>query len=300
MHGGQRARSQGLAIVTLVYAVALAAGWGAYRLFAPGHSMIAAFAVADAVATVVVFLSSRALDNSSMYDPYWSVAPMAIAPALALLPEANAAPLGRKIIVTALVLAWGARLTWNWARGWHGLGHEDFRYVDLRRSTGRLYWLISFVGLHFMPTISVFLGCLSLFPALVTGNRPLGPLDAGAFLVTAGAILLEARADAELRAFRSQNPSPGKILDSGVWAYCRHPNYLGEMSFWWGLFLFAIAANSTAIHTLVGPLWITALFVFISIPLMDKRSLARRPAYAEHMARIPALLPRMPRKNQAN
>ena len=220
---------------------------------------------------------------------------MVIAPALAFYPGSEGAPLVRKIVVTALVLAWGGRLTWNWARGWHGFSHEDFRYVDLRKSMGRAYWLVSFLGLHFMPTLSVFLGCLALFPALVSGQRGITALDAVASIITASAITLEARADTELRAFRLTNPAPGSILKTGVWAYCRHPNYLGEIGFWWGIFLFGLSAAPSDWHIVAGPLWITSLFVFVSIPLMDKRSLSRRPAYAEHIARVPALVPRRPR-----
>jgi steroid 5-alpha reductase family enzyme len=299
MSEGKTSRTRGFVLVGLAYVAAFAAAWAVVWFMGPGHSKIATFAAADAAATAVVFLWSLALDNSSVYDAYWSVAPMAIAPALAFGEGSAGAPMARRIVVTALVVAWGARLTWNWARGWHGLGHEDFRYVDLRPKMGRLYWVVSFVGLHFMPTVSVFLGCLALFPALVTGSRPLSALDAAAFVVTAGAILLEARADAELRVFRLRNDVPGKLLDTGVWAYCRHPNYLGEMSFWWGLFLFGLAADPSVFWTLAGPAWITSLFVFVSIPLMDKRSLSRRPAYAAHMQRVPALFPRPPRKDTA-
>jgi len=298
MSEARGSRARGFAIVALAYVVALGAGWGVHAALAGRLSPIWAFAAADAAATFVVFAFSVVCNNSSVYDPYWSVAPMAIAPAIALVLGGSGASLPRQIAVNALVLAWGARLTWNWARGWEGLGHEDFRYVDLRRTTGRAYWLVSLLGLHFMPTVSVYLGCLSLFPALATGTRPLGPLDAAGLVVAAGAIALEARADNELRAFRRSNTIKGKILDTGVWSYCRHPNYLGEIGFWWGLFLFALAADPNAWWAAVGPLWITSLFAFISIPLMDKRSLGRRPGYADHMKRIPALLPRLPRKSE--
>ncbi len=80
-------------------------------------------------------------------------------------------------------------------------------------------------------------------------------------------------------------------MDRGVWAYCRHPNYLGEILFWWGVFLFGLAADGDSWWRGVGALWMTVMFVTISIPMIDKRSLARRPRYAEHMKRVPALIP---------
>jgi steroid 5-alpha reductase family enzyme len=287
MAPGRGSRAAGFAWVTLAYAVAGVAAWGVAHALSGVWPLWRVVAAADMVATVVVFAFSFVLDNSSVYDAYWSVAPMAIAPALALVGEA---PVARKVVVTALVLVWGARLTYNWARGWQGLAHEDWRYVEQRRH-GRVYWVVSFVGLHTMPTVLVFGGCLALFPALVTGTEPLGALDVLAFAVTAGAIALEGVADQQLRAFRLSGPAPGTILETGVWAWSRHPNYLGEVSLWWGLALFALAADHAAWWVLAGPAAITLLFSFVSVPLLDKRSLARRPEYAEHMARVPALFP---------
>ena len=135
-------------------------------------------ALADLAATLVVFAASFALDNSSVYDPYWSVAPMALAPWLAAQPSAAGAPLGRQILVIGLVTFWGLRLTYN-------------------RKTGRAYWLVSLTGIHLMPTVMVYLGCLALSPAL-TSPRPLGPLDALAAAVTLAAVLIELTADEQL------------------------------------------------------------------------------------------------------
>jgi steroid 5-alpha reductase family enzyme len=284
-------RVAAFAWITVAYIVAGALAFVVARHLADTVPLWQAVAAADALATVVVFVFSVVLDNSSVYDAYWSVAPMAMALALA---AAGGAPVVRKVVVVGLVLLWGARLTYNWARGWQGLAHEDWRYRDLRRS-GRAYWVVSFLGLHMMPTVLVFAGCLSLFPALATGTEPVGALDAAAFVVTAGAIALEGVADQQLRAFRLSNPPPGSILATGVWSLCRHPNYLGEIGLWWGLYLFALAADRSAWWALAGPLAITLLFAFVSVPMLDKRSLERRPGYRDHMARVPALLP-LPRQ----
>jgi steroid 5-alpha reductase family enzyme len=81
----------------------------------------------------------------------------------------------------------------------------------------------------------------------------------------------------------------------GLWRYSRHPNYLGEILFWWGLWLFGLAAAPDWWWTVIGPITMVLLFVFVSVPMMDRRSTARRPGYVRHMRRVPALFPRPPR-----
>jgi steroid 5-alpha reductase family enzyme len=289
-------RAAAFAYVALAYAIAGAVAWlfVTRGVVAPAWAAILA---ADVAATVVVFAFSVVFDNSSFYDPHWSVAPMVIAPWL--FASSSDAPFARRAVVLVLVLAWGARLTWNWARGWEGLAHEDWRYVDLRAKHARAYWLISLIGIHMMPTIWVYLGCLALLPAMVSGTRPLGPIDAVAFAVTAGAIAIEAIADEQLRAFRRDAVGRGRIMDRGLWSWSRHPNYFGELSFWWGLWLFGLAADPTAYVTIAGPVSITLLFVFVSVPMLDRRSLARRPAYVDHMKRVSGLFPRPPRRDHS-
>jgi steroid 5-alpha reductase family enzyme len=256
---------------------------------------IAVALAADVAATIVVFAFSVAFNNSSFYDAYWSVAPVAIVFywALRCAPEVNHA---RQLVVIALVCAWGVRLTYNWARGWGGLTHEDWRYVDLRARTGAAYWLVSFIGLHLMPTLQVFLGCLSLYPAVAVGDRPLGIFDLLGIIVTGGAISIEARADKELVRFRRSKPPAEAILATGLWAYSRHPNYFGEMSFWWGLYLFALAADPSYWWAIVGPVAITLLFRFASLPLIETRMLQRRPGFAAHQQRVSMVVPWFPRR----
>lgn len=275
--------------VTFAYLVALAVAiWLCAR--AEGHPL-RTLIVADVVATVIIFAFSIRWDNGSVYDPYWSVIPPLIA--LFWIGEMRAALPLRQVVVTTLVFLWGIRLTYNWARGWPGLHHEDWRYIDLY-GQGMPKWLISFLGIHFFPTVMVLLGCMSLIPALAYGDRAWGLLDSIALIVTAGAILIELVADEQLRSF-NRTKQHGEIISVGMWAYSRHPNYFGEQSFWWGLFLFGFAANPGFWWTIIGPVAMTAMFHFASIPMLDRRSLARRPGYEEHMRRVNAVVPWIPR-----
>jgi steroid 5-alpha reductase family enzyme len=281
--------------IAVAYAAALAAAVAVGGTLELASPLATAF-WADLAATLVVFAFSFAFRNSSFYDAYWSVAPIAIAAYWLAVASPEASPL-RQGVVAAFVLAWGVRLTGNWARGWQGLHHEDWRYVDLQKTTGRAYWLVSFMGLHVIPTLWVFGGCLALYPALAVGTRAPGVLDLLAVLVTGTAIWLEYEADNELRRFRT---APGRrtedVLDTGLWALSRHPNYLGEMGFWWGLWLFGLAADPSWWWSIVGPLSITLMFRFASLPMIETRMLERRPErFAAYQQRTPMVIPRLRR-----
>ena len=275
----------GQVFVLAAYVTALLAALAIGRTLVGIHPIWIA-ALADIAATLVVFAFSVAFDNSSVYDPYWSVAPLPIA----IYWAASASAFGfRQLLILVLLAIWGARLTANWALRWRGPADEDFRYVEIRGKTGRGYWPASFIAIHLLPTLWVFLGLLPIFPAL---ERPgFAMLDIAAALVTALAIAIETIADHQLRCYLRSSHDAGRVLDSGLWSLCRHPNYLGEILFWWGLFLFGLAADPGWIWSIVGPLAITLLFVFVSVPWMDRRMVSRHPAWAEHMKKTPALLP---------
>ena len=281
--------------VVVAYAVAGVIAVHVGRSIGVEHPIAVAF-WADVAATVVIFLFSLLYRNSSFYDAYWSVAPVAIASYWTLAPGGQGAPGLRQLAVLLLVTLWAARLTWNWARGWQGLDHEDWRYVRIRERTGALYWPTSFAGIHMMPTLWVFLGCLPLYPALSAGSAPFGWLDGVALTVTAAAITVETLADQQLVRFRRAPRAAQDFLRSGLWSWCRHPNYLGEMGFWWGLFLFGVAADPSWAWTGVGAISITLMFRYVSLPMIEERMCERRSGFAEWASRSSMVIPRPPRK----
>ena len=281
------ARARGLTALAVAYGAALAAALAVGFALRGRHPLLVA-AAADGAATLVVFGFSVGHDNSSLYDPYWSVAPVPIVLYWASVGSGGV----RAAFVVAVVCAWGVRLTANQLGRWGGLAEEDFRYAELRTRTGRGYWPVSLLGVHLMPTIWVFLGLVAAFPALVAPGRPLGELDAAALAVGGGGVALETIADLQLRRFLRTRTDPAAVLDRGLWALCRHPNYLGEILFWWGLWLAgAAAAPRWAPWAAVGPVAITLLFVLVSVPWMDRRMAARHPAYAVRLRATPGLVP---------
>jgi len=282
-----------LLIIAFVYAIAFVAVYFVFSYLPAGNSFVQVL-FADVVATLVVFFFSVLLKNSSVYDPYWSVVPPVIAVHLFLTHPDGL--LFRQAIVMVLVFFWGIRLTANWARGWPGMHHQDWRYTNIANKTGVFYWPVSFLGIHLMPTLIVFLGCIPLWYS-ISSPHEFNVIDILAIVLTLAAVIFEWTADEQLRNFLKLSKS-GQHMEKGLWALTRHPNYLGEISFWIGMFLFGLAASGQeTAWTGIGTLMMIVLFAFISIPMMDKRNRHRRTHYAEYMKRVPALRIKWPSKN---
>jgi steroid 5-alpha reductase family enzyme len=246
---------------------------------------------ADVVATVIIFLFSLALNNSSMYDPYWSVIPVPIALYwIWISPEGNDL---RQFIILGVILFWSLRLTFNWTRTWPDLTHEDWRYKKLKADTGMLYWPVSFLGIHLFPTLLVFLGMLPVLPA-VRISGPVGFFDFAGAVLCLLAVIIEYTADEQLRQFKNRQQTPGMNMEQGLWALSRHPNYFGEILFWFGLFVFSLGGDILGnLWTGIGFISMFILFKFISVPMMEKRLILSKAQYPEYKKNVPAIIPRL-------
>jgi steroid 5-alpha reductase family enzyme len=278
-------RSASLRWILLVYVVACGVTWGVMAAF-PAAS-IAGLAYGLLASVAVTYAASLYLRNGSVFDPWWSVLP----PVAALLLVETWTPL--TVACVLVVFVWAVRLTLNWAVGWPGLGHEDWRYALMYERAPVPRWLTLLVGVQLVPAVFVTLGCLPLIPALTTPDGSLGSIGLLATALGLFAAGLELAADEQRRAFAEAKP--GALMDAGLWAWCRHPNYLGEILFWLSLWLFGVAASPADFWwTAIGPISIAALFAFASIPMMETRNAERRPGWAEYVARTPRLIPRRP------
>ena len=268
--------------------------------YTPTQSPLLQAAFADIAATIVIFAFSSVFRNSSFYDPYWSVAPPLLMTFWLISYDVFDARLALILLLTTL---WAIRLTHNWARGWQGLEHVDWRYVDLRTKTGLFFPIVDFLGIQMFPTMLVFIGCLPFWLlASQTGSTAnstatLTPADLIWLLIGFSALWLEFRADNVLRAFRQNPDNAQQVLDYDVWSWCRHPNYLGEIGFWLAL---AIAGylGSGSLYAWAGFIAMVILFIGISIPMIDKRQLGNKSKYAAYHERVPSLIPRMTRAKE--
>lgn len=283
-----------LAAVAVTYLVGCCVGLGWLVLGPDSPWLLLDTLIADLLATLVIFAASRTMRNSSFYDAWWSVAP----PLLVLywwLAREHDTVSWRAVLLAVVIGVWAVRLTANWVRTYPGHPHEDWRYDLLRSRAPRLEAVIDLVAIHVIPTLQVFVALVPAYVAVSVGTRPLWWLDGVALVVGVTAVALETQADRELRAFAGRR-EPGEILANGLWAWSRHPNYFGELCVWISVALFGIASSPGDWWWLVlGVVGLVAMFNGASIPMMEERSLARRPDYQRVIDTVPRFVPRPPR-----
>ncbi len=289
-----RGKPQSLALVGIAYLIAVGVG-AAWLVWGPGTGrMWLDTLIADVLATVVIFVFSRLYRNSSFYDAYWSVIP----PLLLIYwwSESGVHEL-RCWLIAMVVMVWAVRLTANWLYAFPGLHHEDWRYPMLRASAGRWSFLADLVAIHLIPTLLVFLGMLPAYVAVTRPGGDVGWLTAIACVVGLAAVALELVADTQMHRF-TRNRRPGEVMDRGLWSWSRHPNYFGEFNFWVSLALFGVAVSpGDAWWLCLGAVGMLGMFLGSSIPMMEQRSLQRRPEYQDVIARVSRFVPRPPRKS---
>ncbi|MBQ1636870.1 MAG: DUF1295 domain-containing protein [Bacteroidales bacterium] len=273
-------RSLSIAIIAAVYAVAAWAGFLVFGWAAASMAELWALLLADVVATVITWFFGLVFRNVSVYDPYWSVAPPVMFTAWAVYKGCFTLPV---VLLLIAVWYWGIRLTGNWAYTFKGLDHEDWRYTRYRETQSPLvFHLINFFGLNMMPTLLVFACMLpgfGLFDASGAGAASANWLTWLGFIVCLSSATIQLVADTQIHRFR--NAHPGQYCNVGLWKHGRHPNYFGEVQMWWGVWL--MYASLRGIDWLIlAPVAMTALFLFISIPMMERRQLERKPGYAEY------------------
>jgi steroid 5-alpha reductase family enzyme len=255
-----------------------------------GAAVALAAVLLAAFATWLVSLARR---DVSIVDSLWG-------PMIALAPWAYLAattqPGPRATLVLALASAWALRLALHIT--WRNRGHgEDRRYQAIRARNEPHFAYKSLYLVFGLQAVLAWIVALPLMAALDSG-QPLGVLDflgAGLWL---SALVFEAVADWQLARFKADPANLGHVMDRGLWAWSRHPNYFGECLAWWGAWLVAVGAG--AAWTVVSPLLMTLLLLRVSgVALLEKDLVERRPAYRDYVARTSAFVPWPPKRGAA-
>lgn len=282
-----------LLVILLIYVIAVFIGIATFNTL-DWESLIYKLLVANVVATLFIYAVGLLLKNASLYDPYWSVAP----PILLILTHIHletSLNTVRFFIYIGLIF-WSIRLTYNWAINWTGFEEQDWRYTLIKERAPKIYLISNLFGIHLMPTVIVFiqlLGSIELLVISTTANL----ISMIGLVIMILSATLQFIADAQMRAFKKRNLNKKECIEEGLWKYSRHPNYFGEVMVWWGLYLIYFGSTQSINLYLLAPLAMTSLFIFISIPMMEKKILRTRPEYEGYQDRVSMLIP-LPRKEK--
>ena len=202
----------------------------------------------------------------------------------------------RGVLVLLMVSIWGLRLTiylsWrNWGKG------EDPRYGTWRQNSGDGFWLVSLFKVFILQALFLWVISIALQKAqLATQPSHLTWLDGLGFLVWAFGFIFEAVGDWQLARFKADPANQGRVMDRGLWAYTRHPNYFGEFCVWWGIFLVTLSTPNSW-WTIFSPIIVTAVLLKMTgIPLTEKGLIEKRPGYKDYIKRTSAFVPWLPAK----
>lgn len=241
---------------------------------------------------VILWLVSLALRNSSIVDSFWGTG-FVIANWLAFILTPDGDP-ARKWLIGVLVTLWGLRLSlyilWrNWGKP------EDFRYQKWRKESGSIWWWKSLFQVFLLQGLLMWFICAPLLAAHAgDAAHSLTGLDLlGAMLWLIG-FYFEAAGDLQLTRFKSDPRNKGRVMQTGVWRYTRHPNYFGDAAQWWGFYLIALSAGGW--WTIFSPLLMTLLLLRVSGVALLEKTLERRPGYREYAERTSAFVPWPPRR----
>lgn len=237
-----------------------------------------------------LFILALKIKNNSIADIAWGLGFIVIT-IVSLLTSNYYGP--RQILVSSLTFIWGMRLAIHIYLRNRGQG-EDFRYLAWRKQWGKAWVFKSYFYVFFLQGLLMLLVSLPVSMTIATQNPFVGPLERIGLAIWVLGFYFETVGDWQLMQFKKHKSNSGKILKDGLWKYTRHPNYFGEATMWWGIYLIAIG-NISVWWTFVGPLFITFSLLKVSgISLLEKKYKGNK-EYIEYQKRTPAFIPWFPK-----
>lgn len=237
---------------------------------------------------------SLALRDVGVVDAWWG--PGFGVAALVVWRFAGAPDDGRALLLLSLILIWSARLSFVMVRRWFHHEGEDRRYRMIRRSWGASFWWKSLFIVFVLQGVLQWLVALGPMSGMIAVPAPIGIIAIIGLALALSGLVLETIADAQLDRFKRTAPA-GALLTTGLRAHVRHPNYTGEILFWWGVWL--IAAPVAPVWAILSPILLTVLLTRVSgAPILAETLGGSRADFAAYAARTPAFIPRFTRREQ--
>jgi len=239
---------------------------------------------------IILFIISTLLSNNSIADIAWGPG-FILAGVTAFLYHEAFGP--RNLLVTSLLTIWGGRLGIRIFLRNRGRG-EDWRYKKWRDEWGRFFLLRSFFQVFILQGLLLL---VNVSPVLIINSQKSGHinwLDATGAAIWLTGFIFETTGDWQLDRFLKDKANRGKIMESGLWRYTRHPNYFGEVTMWWGIFIIALSSPFGYLG-FAGPLVISYLILFVSGIPMTERGMAGDAAFEAYKKRTSVFIPWFPK-----
>lgn len=239
-----------------------------------------------------VFLIAQVKKNNGLVDIAWGLGFVIVAVYSIFAVEFQTE---RALVVTILIALWGLRLAYylfqrNWSKD------EDYRYVNMRKRWGttKSKYIKIFLNVYILQLILLFIIAQPIILVNKSSETGLGWLDYIGVAIWIIGYIFEVVGDSQLKAFIKKPENKGKLMKYGLWKYTRHPNYFGEATMWWGIYIISLSVPNgwTAIYS---PLIITLLLLFVSgVPLLEKKY-KKHPEWPEYERKTSKFVP-MPSK----
>lgn len=241
-------------------------------------------------AFTALWLVSVAIKNAAVVDVYWAAGFVVVAGVTFASASPDSATTSGAVLLAVCV--WGVRLQAHLAWRFFRDAHEDARYAKFRADAGPTWWLRSLPQVFWLQAVLLWLVATPIHAAMLAsaGSSLLVVTLLGAVLFLAG-FVLEAVADWQLARFRSNLLNAGRTLRTGVWAWSRRPNYVGEALVWIGIGLMAVGGGAPW-WALAGPALLIALLFGVTGPLTEQHLARAKRDYAEYAREVPLIATR--------
>jgi len=257
-----------------------------------GTAMLAA-AITIVVLMLTTWVVSVVIKNASIVDIVWGLGFVLVAWTVRIATDQGDD--ARQWLLVAMTSVWGLRLAIYLFRRNHGNG-EDWRYRAMRRKFGERFARVSLYSVYGLQGLLMFVVSLPVQLGQADPSPGIGALAIVGVALWAVGLFFEAVGDTQLTRFKRDPASAGKVMNTGLWRYTRHPNYFGDACVWWGIGLVAAETGAGA-WGLLGSLVMTVLLRRVSgVVLLERSLVKRREGYAEYVATTSPFVPRPPRR----
>lgn len=238
----------------------------------------------------LIYAVAQLVKDNSIMDIAWGMGFILIA-SLAIYYDQYPGYKARVIMFcTAL---WGLRLSIFLAV--RNIGKpEDYRYAAWRKAWGKHAWWRAFLQVFLLQGTIMYVVSLVLQGGIFSDTQSLLWYNYLGLAIFLFGFFFEAIGDQQMKAFKSDASNKGKVMNTGLWRYTRHPNYFGEALIWWGLFLLAWP-SAIGLLSLVSPVLMTFLLLKVSGVAMLERKYSDNPAYRKYQQETSSFIPWKPK-----